>query len=360
MVRACVMNWSDSAYTSCCVQFHLTFGILLSFPRIILKCAKLMKGGDCSIAFEEARTIFSLRIPAKPVTSSREKRGSYLPTDVKTFSLPQRTWGIAIDDSKIQMKLLGRYFEIAGIEKDRIKVFGKNAEEICGFVEYVVKFMDENMGDHVLLIADENLDVMDEASKHVTISGSQLVENIRLCLLPEQEQMLVALIRSANDSSSDVAIYNSRAHGFLPKAPIKKGNVLEALAPLWIARYPMQITDDDSQSQTSRRSRADSDSTIESFASINDFIVSTPLEIMQTVKEIDTLFAKGTAMDQWDIIWEKLHVLKGDLLTLLVGAKVISAVGMINSFRELRSNDDLKERWNILREHITSTLYAAE
>lgn len=315
--------------------------------------------GECSIKFEELRTVLSLTIPARPLTSQSNKK-SHTPTDVKTFSLPDRVWGIAIDDSKIQMKLLGKFFEFAGIEKDRIKVFGKDADEIRGFVDYVVNFMDENMGDHVLLIADENLDVMDEASKHITISGSQLVENIRLRLLPEQEKQLVALIRSANDSSSDVAIYNSRAHGFLPKAPIKKGNVLEALAPLWIARYPQQtMVDEDS---TSRRSRADSFSSesLESFSSLNDFIVSTPIEILQTVNEIDALFAKGSIVEHWDIIWEKLHVLKGDLLTLQVGSKVISAVGMINSFRELTSNDELMERWNLLRELITHLTHGNE
>jgi len=323
---------------------------------IIRKCANIMKG-NCSIKFEESRTVFSLCIPAKP---HKEHHKRYTPIDVKTFSLPQRIWGIAIDDSKVQMKLLGKFFEFAGIPKDRIKVFGQTADEIMGFVDYVITFMDENIGDHVLLIADENLDVMDEASKHITISGSQLVESIRSRLLPEYEARLVALIRSANDSSSDVAIYNSRAHGFLPKAPIKRGNVLETLAPLWLARYPKQAgSEADSQSQ---RSRADSMSTqsLESFSSLNDFIVATPIEIIQSVKEIDSLFSKGSIAEDWDVIWEKLHVLKGDLLTLHVGSKVISAVGMINSFRELNSNEQLLERWNLFRENISHWLHNSE
>lgn len=317
---------------------------------IIRKVAKIKKG-DVSIKFEESRTVFSLNIPAKPFCYARRISA---PKDVKTFCLPDRIWGIAIDDSKVQMKLLGKFFEFAGIQKDRIKVFGKTADEIMGFVDYVVNFMDENIGDHVLLIADENLDVTDEASKHITISGSQLVENIRGRLLPEQSALLVALVRSANDSSSDIAIYNSRAHGFLPKAPIKKGNVLEALAPLWIARYPQQtMSDDESQTQ---RSRADSFSSLESISSSNDFIVSTPIEIIQIVHELDALFLKGPVRDNWDIIRWKLHVLKGDLLTLQVGSKVISAVGMINSFRELRSNEELVERWHIFRENISHFL----
>lgn len=110
-----------------------------------------------------------------------------------------------------------KFFEYAGIPSDRIHIFGRDSDEIMSFVDNVVSFMDEHMGDHILLIADENLDIVDEVAKHKTISGSQLVEIIRARLLPEQERCLFSLIRSANDSASDIAIYNSRAHGFLPK-----------------------------------------------------------------------------------------------------------------------------------------------
>ena len=61
----------------------------------------------------------------------------------------------------------------------------------------------------VILLVDENLDIVDEATnKHDTISGSQCVENIRRRLSPEIERRMFALIRSANDSSSDIAIYS--------------------------------------------------------------------------------------------------------------------------------------------------------
>ena len=324
--------------------------------RIMGKCAKIIKG-KCSIKFEEAKTVLTLNVPAKPFGSHKIST----PIDIKTFKLPNRIWGIAIDDSKIQMKLLGKFFEFAGIPSDRVHVFGKDADEIMGFVDFVVNFMDENMGDHVLLIADENLDVMDEASKHKTISGSQLVENIRLRLLPEQEKLLVALIRSANDSSSDVAIYNARAHGFLPKAPIKKSNILETLAPMWMARYPQEVGDEDDSmslpSRMSQKSRADSFSSLESSASLNDAVATTPIEIIQMVNVISDLFSKGRILEDQVLrqhIWEKLHALKGDLLTLQVGSKIITAVGMINSFHDAQSNEDLIGRWNLLREQILS------
>lgn len=305
--------------------------------------------GRCSIKFEETRTVFTLDVPAKPWGSEQIRT----PIDIKTFRFPENIWGIGIDDSKIQQKLLGKFFEFAGVSSDRIKVFGKDSEEIVGFVSFVVNFMDEHMGEPVLMIADENLDVLDEASRHQTISGSQLVENIRQRLLPEQERQLFALIRSANDSSSDVAIYKARAHGFLPKAPIKKANVLETLAPLWIARYPQKKTGDDDSTSMSRR-RSDSFSSLESSSSLNDAVATTPVEILLIVNEIDKLFSTRSILQNWEMIWDKLHALKGDLLTLQVGSKVISAVGMINSFRDLNSDEDLTKCWNLLREHIAS------
>mmetsp|Transcript_13182 Transcript_13182/g.28675 ORF Transcript_13182/g.28675 Transcript_13182/m.28675 type:complete len:1190 (+) Transcript_13182:134-3703(+) len=319
---------------------------------IIHKCAKLMKG-TCSISFQETRTVISVKLPARPFGANRITRKAY---DIKAFKLPEKTWGIAIDDSKVQMKLLSKFFEFAGIPKDRIKVFGKSSKEVLTFVDFVVHFMDENMGDPVLLIADENLDITDEASKHVTISGSQLVETIRKRLLQEQEKQLVSLIRSANDSSSDVAIYNARAHGFLPKAPIKKGNVLETLAPLWISRYP-ESQEEISFSGTSCGESVSSDSLESaSFASLNDDdLVTSPIEILNRVNEVDTIFAMGSPLENFRLIKDKLHLLKGDLLTLpQMGSKVIGAIGMINSFRQLDTDQQLSAQWTILKDMISS------
>eukprot|EP00957_Ditylum_brightwellii_P180991 13788429-Ditylum_brightwellii.AAC.1 len=79
---------------------------------------------------------------------------------------------------------------------------------------------------------------MEYETHHVTVSGSMCVEGIQRRLLPEQERRVCALIRSANDSSQDVAIYNSRAHRFLPKVLIQGDKVMETLAPFWERRFP--------------------------------------------------------------------------------------------------------------------------
>lgn len=300
--------------------------------------------GDCSIKFNELGTEFSLTFPAKPLKLHQERRVSDGEKKVKNFTLPNGTWGIAIDDAKVQMKLLGKLFEFAGIQSDRIRLFGQSSGEIMTFVDYVVDFFDGNKEDYVLLIADENLDVMDGSSKHMTMSGSQMVETIRSRLSPEQEKRLVALIRSANDSLSDVALYEARAHGFLPKAPIKKAEVLEKIKPFWVQRCP-ELFD----GEESGRSRTDSFDSVSSF----NVVTATPTEIFQTVHEIDELFSTGLVEENWENIWEKLHVLKGDLLsTFEVGSQVISAVGMVDRFRELTNVIVRKERWDLLRRKI--------
>lgn len=313
----------------------------VSFIRVLRKGARILKG-DCSINFNESRTEFSLTFPAKSMQSREEEHMNGGEREVNKFSLPEGTWGIAIDDAKVQMKLLGKLFEFAGIRSDRIKLFGQNSSEIMNFVDYVLDFFHENESDHVLLLADENLDVMDGTSKHFTMSGSQMVETIRSRLLPEQEKRLVALVRSANDSLSDVALYKARAHGFIPKAPIKKGEVLDKIKPFWVARCPELIDEDESRSS---RLRADSFDSVSSF----HVITATPTEIFQTVHEIDEMFSTE---ENWEHIWEKLHVLKGDLLSFEIGSQVVSTVGMIDQVRELTSAIVRKERWNLLRRKV--------
>lgn len=85
-------------------------------------------------------------------------------------SLFQRARGIAIDNAKVQTKLLGKPSEFAGIRSDRIKLFGQSCSESMNFFDYVLDFFDKNESDYVLLLADENLDVVDGTPNHMTMS----------------------------------------------------------------------------------------------------------------------------------------------------------------------------------------------
>ena len=59
----------------------------------------------------------------------------------------------------------------------------------------------------VLFIVDENLEVLDE-SVHKSISGSLCINMIRNRLPRNVERRMLTLVRSANDSTSDIALYN--------------------------------------------------------------------------------------------------------------------------------------------------------
>jgi hypothetical protein len=87
---------------------------------------------------------------------------------------------------------------------------------------------------------DENLDygigsVVE--GEDIALSGSLIVQRILQGMSPEQESRILALVRSANDSTTDVACYIERTHGFFPKAPMQKDRVREIIAPLWAGKF---------------------------------------------------------------------------------------------------------------------------
>ena len=116
---------------------------------------------------------------------------------------------------------------------------GDGSAEINGFEDFVVGFMGDHADNYVFAIVDENLDFVDDStSRNEHISGSVCVENIRRRLPTELERRMFCLVRSANDSTNDIAVFNARAHGFLPKAPVRREKVMETMAPLWMKRFP--------------------------------------------------------------------------------------------------------------------------
>ena len=50
--------------------------------------------------------------------------------DYSHFRIPKNTYAIAIDDSKIQRKLLGKFFDFAGISSDQQTIVGDGYDEI--------------------------------------------------------------------------------------------------------------------------------------------------------------------------------------------------------------------------------------
>ncbi|KAL7530444.1 hypothetical protein ACHAXR_005668 [Thalassiosira sp. AJA248-18] len=285
-----------------------------------LSTGALVVGKKIAKAFREE--ILSSNVNNDKDTAVIEKETAI---DYSNFRIPDNTCAIGIDDSKIQRKLLAKFFSFAGIPPERCTIVGDGHDEIMGFL-------------------DENLDVVvDESSEHMTISGSLCVENIRKRLPAETERRMLALIRSANDSSSDIAIYNQRAHGFLPKAPIKPVNVLPHLAPLWQKRFP---TSEFGESILTHSSNDEAVSSTEDIA-------CSPYDIAQKMIDIESLFERKYHISDSLLIKDEIHKLKGDLLTLNSNnISVTTVIGQINLIQVTQAPDTLIDRWQTLRDNI--------
>lgn len=306
---------------------------------IIDRCAKTL-GGNAGIKFLKDKTVFSLKCPITPVNIDVHRNDFY---DLVDFKLPENTWGIAIDDSKIQRKLMMRFLLLAGIDKDKIAIKGKDSNEIQNFPTFVMNIIKSHPNDYFLVIADENLDIVEMSSHHKTVSGSYCIELIRQQLDPGLEKNMFCLIRSANDSSQDIALYTQRAHGFLPKTHIRRDSVIETLAPLWRRRF-----NHDKNSIDTRRTNPQQ-SEIE-----QDFDTVGSEEILQTLEIIDALCGKKDNPNLWPAIWDKLHLLKGDLKSISSNIRVMAVAEAIDHLRGPDYPEDLVERWQFIRSMIRS------
>jgi hypothetical protein len=307
---------------------------------IMQKCAEAL-GGKCNMQFEQARTVFSF---TSPVAESLIESDTESTQDDKDFLLPGETHGVVIDDSMIQRKLLDRLLGMAGISKSRRHVLGKNADEVFGFCEYVADQMKKYPNDKFLVIADENLDIVDGGARHLTVSGSLCVEKLRENMDEATESRLLALIRSANDSAKDLELYRNRAHGYMLKEPVKNQRVLDIIKPWWIARFP------NSKGRASvKYTRSDSDS-----------YGPSANEIESALKVVDALCTAkdGSAIKmRWLAIREKLHALKGDLKTMKSKESLSEIVGQLDRMVQYTHlPPDFAERWSDVRSQIEAII----
>ena len=71
--------------------------------------------------------------------------------DYSTFRIPENTHAIAIDNSKVGQKQLGKFLESSGIPADHRIVVGDGYNQIMGIVEYSMNFIQNHDG-YVLMI----------------------------------------------------------------------------------------------------------------------------------------------------------------------------------------------------------------
>mmetsp|Transcript_3353 Transcript_3353/g.6269 ORF Transcript_3353/g.6269 Transcript_3353/m.6269 type:complete len:1165 (-) Transcript_3353:172-3666(-) len=306
---------------------------------IMKQCAKTL-GGKCGIKFEHDKTVFSFSCPVKLFDEKLANSN----IKYEDFELPTNLYAIAIDDSKIQRKLLSKFFSFAGIPEERIHILGEGVEEITSFCDWAISFVNEHPDDYILMVVDENLEVQEEqgGTKHTMVSGSRSVAEMRWRLLKDQERKILALIRSANDSASDVALYNSRAHGYLPKTPVKKQQVLEVLAPLWLSRFPQFVP-------------------LKTGRAINDYeeaVIVTVDDMMVLIDEIDrySLLPSADLAEKWQIVVEKLHALRGDLLIMPNRGHVLNtAISLLGDLRESTPPKNFARIWKSIRSILLDT-----
>jgi len=165
---------------------------------IMQKCASCLQG-RCRIDFQHDRTVFEFKCPAM-----------------------ERLDENCLDEAQL------------GLPSSRFRIIGETVEDMETLTETIVQALDAlpPLG-RLLLIVDENLDL--PAPSDITISGSASICKARECIPASKEAQLLALVRSANDSPVDTALYQQRAHGFLPKAP--REPEYKAVMRAFIQRY---------------------------------------------------------------------------------------------------------------------------
>jgi signal transduction histidine kinase len=354
-IRSLVFSPGTSLHLMCAEEEEVTVANSSGDGAWIMhKCARILKG-DVDIRFEKDRTIFSFWCPARAFAISKVKADS---ANAIELTLPENTWGIVIDDSGIQRKLMDRFLKTAGIQKDRRVIFGQDAKEIYGFTSMVVDLIKVNPNDKVLIIADENLEVVEGPALHGTVSGSLCIQKILKQLEPAQSSRVLALVRSANDSATDIERYNDRAHGYLLKAPIDKNGVLNTIKPWWLRRFPSAGRRGGSRpSCPTTLTRSDSWTSCESEGYDPFHDIKHELELVDALCKTS---AKESLRKRWRSIQDRLLALKGDLKTVIPysrgeqsGVDLASVIKAIDELRASEFPEDLQERWATLKSRIT-------
>jgi hypothetical protein len=305
---------------------------------IMKKCAEILKG-TVAIHFKAELTEFLFRAPMNTCVISD--------TD-NLFCTPKGTWAIGIDDSKMQRKLLSRLFVHVGIPENQQIIFGRNSNEIQTFVEVAVNFIKNHPADLFLIIADENLELAGDF-----VSGSSCLQHIRCALAPKDEKRILALVRSANDGAADQALYNSKAHGFLPKIPLSAINAKSMISPLWTRRFPHPAQQLESEPEYTPESfRMIKRPTIEN---LRDHTLIRSSELMAKMNRIDTIISTkdfSNSHSQWFILLGKLHQLKGDLLSANLDGRFNESIGLIDGIEGKHAPSDILSRWLQIRTKI--------
>lgn len=332
---------------------------------IMQKCAECL-GGSCEIAYKTGGTTLTFECPAtisEEWMTLQQRSKSHVP---ENFAIPPSTWAIAVEDSPIQQKLLNRFLKQTGFADEKTVILGKTAEEIYNFTDTIRELMLDNPTDKFVLIIDENLDIVEGGTVTSTVSGSFSIHQLRKSLAGADEDRMLSLIRSANDSVEEVEMYQSRAHGFLLKGPMKKGGLLEEIKPWWMRRFDGNETRKTKRRAKTRnekreivRTPSGSGRTMLSYSESENYDVDdwtcTKDRITDLVSSIDTLCGFRPGMENAEADWQSVRY---KLLLLNIDLKIngsrdrlalaASAVDALTCCAD--TPDDLANSWLEIRD----------
>jgi hypothetical protein len=139
----------------------------------------------------------------------------------------------------------------------------------------------------------------------------------------------------------------TRSHGFFPKAPISRDKVFEILGPLWRQRFPAPAPIANLPAPSPRTEESDGES-----------IITNTEDLIQNLHSIETICSmyENRLSEVWLVIWEKLHVLKGDLLCLNESNLISHAAQSIELLRSPTIPNDFLSKWRAIKALVEAEL----
>ena len=287
---------------------------------IMQTCAKLC-GGNCSIQFNPARTIFTYEASIELSIDSE---------DIVNLKFPDNTFIYIIDDSNIQRRLMNAQVKNFKLSSENIKIYGKGKDEIVGLenilYENIVKFEEY----YHIILCDENLDYTVDSTLYYE-SGSDICKKLKEKLDKKlNKKNYITFIRSANDSKSDIEKYLTICDGFIPKAMLTVNDLKEIIAKQWIKYFGIV------------------QSSAINYTYDGDFKELIDLFL----EDIDSFMILEYQSQDWNSFWSDLHRLKGTLGVLKSTTNTSKAITIIESLRDNYFDNDFNIIWDGLCEEL--------
>ena len=143
---------------------------------IMQKCARTLSG-DCGIDFKSDQTVFTFQCKCEAMSDLPE---------AEDFAVPPETWGIGVDDSMVQRKLMGKILSNAGVDPKRTILLGKTLAEVSSLESVLLDTLEQHSESKILVLMDENLDYGVEGGQGVVMSGSLVMKSILDRMKPEK------------------------------------------------------------------------------------------------------------------------------------------------------------------------------